>query len=62
MRPQTVGRYAFKATASDVTNIEQIAAAIRLAGQPFATKSDAIRVALSVAASDLGRVIEGSAK
>lgn len=62
MRPQTVARYAFKASASDVNNIEAIASALRLAGQPFATQSGAIRAALSLAASDLARVIAGAAK
>ncbi len=50
--PATTGRFAFRATLRDLQHLETIALALRNSGRPFATRTDALRLCLAVAAAD----------
>ena len=46
-------RLAMRPTPADLTNLDAIAVALRAAGQPYATRSDAIRHALATIAASV---------
>jgi len=56
------GRFAWRATATDLAHIETIAAALRANGHPFCTRADVIRYCLAGIASDAARVVAESAQ
>lgn len=56
----TVARFAFRATAEDVRNMETIASHLRDRGVTFATRTDGLRAALRHAAANPA-IIEGTA-
>lgn len=55
----TVARFAFRATAEDVRNVETIARHLRDRGDTFATRTDGLRAALRHAAANLS-LIDGT--
>jgi hypothetical protein len=59
---KTVSRLAFKATASDIEHLEQIASTLRHSGYPFVTRTDAFRACLAVAAADPTGVLSACRK
>ena len=56
---KTITRFAFRATPRDDLNIAIITNALRDAGRPFTTRTDAIRLCLEVAATNPTRMIIG---
>lgn len=56
----TVARFAFRATAEDVRNMEAITRYLRDLGVTFATRTDGLRAALRHAAANPA-IIEGNA-
>jgi hypothetical protein len=50
MTNETIGRFAFRATPTDIQNIEKIAMQMRTQGNAFATRTDAVRESLARAA------------
>jgi hypothetical protein len=62
MTPTVSGRFAFRASPEDLKNIEAVALAMREAGHPFCTRTDALRLSLAAAAANLGSIVAGGRK